>query len=86
MGDKHVFLTIAESEALPDETKVAMLRQAKPGTWYEGWKPYCCMCNSMARMQQHDYGFRCGNCNNLIGWDLTRLVESPLNKGLNPNV
>jgi hypothetical protein len=72
--------TVAESSALPPETKDAMLRKAKPGTWYDGWQPYCGTCDSMGRMHQEAYGFRCGRCGNMIAWDMTRLVESPLNR------
>jgi len=75
--------TQAESSALPPETKDAMLREAKPGTWYDGWRPYCgqeqTYC-SMPRMVQEPYGFRCPECGNMIAWDLTRIAESPLNR------
>jgi hypothetical protein len=72
--------TVAESSGLPPETKDAMLREAKPGTWYDNWHPYCGTCDTMARMHQEAYGFRCGYCGNMIAWDLPRLVESPLNR------
>jgi len=72
--------TVAESSALPPETKDAMLRQAKMGTWYDGWEPYCLTCDTMRRMDRKAYGFRCGSCGNMIAWDLTRLAESPLNR------
>ncbi|EKD22601.1 MAG: hypothetical protein ACD_84C00039G0008 [uncultured bacterium] len=72
-------LTVAESSALVPDVKLAMLQNAKPGTWYDDWKPYCGTCSTMQRMVKHEYGFRCAGCGNMIGWDLTRLVESPLN-------
>lgn len=75
--------TAAESSALPEEEKATMLRQAKLGTWYDGWKPYCGQVQarcSMPRMTQEHYGFRCPECGNMIAWDLTRLAESPLNR------
>lgn len=76
--------TIAENEALSPEEKVAQLKVAKGGTWYDGWRPYCMafpsskQCTS-PRMKQEKYGFRCPDCGNMIGWDCTRLEESPLN-------
>ena len=72
--------TVAESSALPPETKDAMLREAKMGTWYDGWEPYCMTCDTMRRMDKQEYGFRCSCCGNMIAWDLTRLAESPLNR------
>lgn len=32
------------------------------------------------RMISTDYGFKCPSCGNMIGFNLTRLKESPLNK------
>ena len=71
--------TVAESSALSDDVKLAMLKEAKGGTWYDDWQPYCGVCSTMQRMTKHNYGFECQCCKNMIGWDLTRLVESPLN-------
>lgn len=68
-----------ESAALPEETKLKMLKEAKLGTWTDNWKPYCGTCDTFNRMEQHDYGFRCKTCRNMIGWDLCRLSDSPLN-------
>lgn len=76
---EHKPLSIAESIALPEATKLELLKNAKMGAWYDGWRPYCGMCNTMSRMTQHDYGFQCRGCRNQIGWDLTRLKESPIN-------
>lgn len=72
--------TVAESSALSDEQKLALLKEAKGGTWYDGWRPYCMMCSTMNRMLQHDYGFSCSCCGNMIAWDCTRLAESPFNR------
>ena len=72
--------TKAENEALTDAEKLERLKKAKLGTWYDGWQPYCLMCDTMARMTKMSYGFQCGKCGNMIGWNLTRLAESPLNK------
>ena len=57
----------------------AMLKEAKGGTWYDGWKPYCMTCSTMSRMESKDYGFRCSSCGNQIGFDCYSLLESPLN-------
>lgn len=72
--------TVAEMSALPEETKLAMLKDAKSGTWYDGWQPYCMTCPTVMRMDTKEYGFRCSCCGNMIGWDCKRLVESPLNR------
>lgn len=78
-------MTIAENEAIPLDERLAILKEAKGGTWYDGWKPYCVQmttpCASrLERMEQTSYGFRCHTCGNMIGWNLERIVESPLNK------
>lgn len=72
--------TINENINLSKEEKLVRLKKAKGGTWYDDWKPYCMNCSYGGRMVQTDYGFRCPKCTNMIGWDLTRLLESPLNK------
>ena len=73
-------ISSAESAAIDGETKLKLLKEAKGGTWYTGWRPYCMMCNTMHRMRQRDYGFECLQCRNMIGWNLYRLNDSPLNK------
>lgn len=76
--------TIAENEALSPEERLAQTKEAKGGTWYDGWKPFCMAfptskaCTS-PRMKHESYGFSCPDCGNLIGFDCTRLEESPLN-------
>lgn len=42
-------------------------------------RPYCMMCNRSDRMVSEPYGFRCPQCGNMIGFNLKRLKESPLN-------
>lgn len=72
--------TAAENEALSEIEKLKRLKEAKSGTWYDdNWRPYCLMCNTMSRMSRRKYGFRCECCGNMIGWNLTRLKDSPLN-------
>lgn len=85
--------TKAYNESLSEEEKLAVLRKAKErsGTWYDGWKPYCVhtlkKCDArLNRMQQRDYGFQCTSCGDMIGFDLVRLVESPLKKLENSSV
>ena len=75
-----VYMTAKESSELSPETKIEILKGSKPGTWYDGWQPYCMMCSTMARMDKKDYGFKCSFCENMIGFDLYRLAESPLNR------
>ncbi len=74
----------SESAALPEDVKLATLKEAKGGSWYDdNWKPYCVRdeCTSgLQRMEKHPYGFECKTCKNKIGWDLTRLDDSPLNR------
>lgn len=72
--------TIKENESLSESEKLETLKRAKGGTWYTGWKPYCSICSCILRMEEKPYGFQCSHCKNIIGWDLTRLKESPLNK------
>lgn len=72
--------TIQENLNLSKEEKLSRLKAAKDGTWYDGWKPYCMSCSFSGRMIQTDYGFKCPSCCNMIGFNLTRLKESPLNK------
>ncbi len=71
--------TIAENEALSKDEKINQLKEAKGGTWYDNWKPFCLTCSAIIRMNEKSYGFQCQNCKNMIGFDLTRLKESPLN-------
>lgn len=78
----YTSLTSEQSAQLPIETRSAMLKMAKGGTWYEGWRPYCTQCNTMARMTEHPYGFSCVFCKNKIGWNLVRLIDSPLSENI----
>lgn len=67
-------------KSLSIDKQLKMLKEAKGGTWYDGWKPYCLRCRGLIRMDSKEYGFRCSRCTNQIGFDLIRLLESPLNK------
>jgi len=78
--------TIADNEVLTEAAKMATLKNAKLGAWYDGWRPYCFAeissgqyACSNPRMRQTSYGFHCPECGNMIGWNLVRLAESPLN-------
>lgn len=71
--------TIKDNMELSDEEKLNRLKKAKGGTWYDGWRPYCLACGTIHRMIPMDFGFKCLSCGNLIGFNLTRLAESPLN-------
>lgn len=71
--------TKAFNIGLSKADRLIILKEAKETTWYDNWKPYCLVCDCYDRMEQHEYGFECLSCRNMIGWDLTRLVESPLN-------
>lgn len=71
--------TIEENRNLSEDEKLHRLKIAKGGTWYDDWKPYCMVCQKSPRMIAKDFGFECPNCGNLIGFNLTRLQESPLN-------
>lgn len=72
--------TIKENENLSEEEKLNRLKKAKIGEVYDGWTPYCIMCNRSPRMISMSYGFVCPDCGYMIGFNLTRLQESPLNK------
>jgi hypothetical protein len=71
--------SIKDNEALSKEERLHQVKLAKGGSWYDGWKPYCLNCSSNSRMEETTYGFKCSSCKNIIGWDLIRLKESPLN-------
>jgi hypothetical protein len=76
--------TIAYNISLSEEEKLNKLKEAKLGSWYDGWQPYCTQtqvpCKSgLYRMDKMLYGFRCSFCGNMIGFNLQRLNESPLN-------
>ncbi len=72
-----VQISSEESALLPEEEKLRLLEEAKPGTWYDGWQPFCMKCSTMARMTKQPYGFQCHYCKNMIGWNLFRLTDSP---------
>lgn len=75
MKSKQFFTALSESQVFE------ILKGAKGGSWYDdNWKPYCLMCSTIERMGKRDYGFECMCCKNMIGFDLKRLIESPLNK------
>ena len=71
---------LLENQNLSDEEKFERTKTAKGGTWYDGWQPYCMTCSTMDRMRSESYGFRCTHCGNMIGFNLHRLQESPLNR------
>ena len=77
--------TIAHQSSLSKEQKSNILRQAKGGSWYDGWQPYCLACRTMTRLSDRPYGFQCTCCKNMIGFNLVRLAESPLNNHLTNN-
>ena len=65
--------TVAEMVEMPVEERKKFLQ-------YEGWNPYCLMCNYSGRMRPEPYGWRCPQCKNMIGHHHERLQESPLNQ------
>lgn len=69
--------TLKQNIDLPEKEKLRRLKEAKGGTWYDGWRPYCMMCNRSDRMVSEPYGFKCPQCGNMIGFNLKRLKESP---------
>lgn len=71
--------TIKENVSLSEEEKMKRLEEAKGSKLYKGWKPYCMICDYRERMESMPYGFKCPKCGNIIGFDLERLKESPLN-------
>ncbi len=77
--EEYVAITSVVSAVIPEHIKLEILKEAKMGSWYDDWKPYCGTCSTMSRMIQHNYGFKCSCCGNMIGWDLNRLHDSPLN-------
>ena len=75
--------TVAEMRAVPESERLAIIKEAKGGSWYDdNYTPYCvhyvCKCTS-PRSIKTDYGFVCPDCGNMSGWDMKRLKESPLN-------
>ena len=79
-------LSVQDNISLSNEEKLSRLKEAKSGSWYYNWQPYCMTCNTMSRMSKQEYGFKCLCCGNMIGWDLTRLKESPLNDEIKENI
>lgn len=76
--------TCEDMQKLSEEEKLEMTKNAKGGTWDPAWRPYCLQkqvpCPSgLLRMDRMNFGFRCRRCGNIIGFDLKRLKESPLN-------
>ncbi|MDP1800840.1 MAG: hypothetical protein Q8L81_05780 [Bacteroidota bacterium] len=61
-----------------------MLKIASGKKLDEDWLPLCLNCTHNVRMEIEDFGFICPHCKNLIGWDLLRIKESPLNKNQHP--
>lgn len=49
--------TLKQNIDLPEKEKLRRLKGAKGGTWYNGWRPYCMMCNRSDRMVSEPYGF-----------------------------
>lgn len=41
--------TIEENRNLSEDEKLHRLKIAKGGTWYDGWKPYCMMCQKISK-------------------------------------
>lgn len=35
------------------------------------WRPYCCRCDTMKRMEKTEYGYKCACCGNEINSDMT---------------
>lgn len=76
--------TIADNIAIPIEKRLDLIKKAKGGSWYDGWTPYCTQVNKpcpsrLRRMEPTDYGYCCKYCGDMIGFDLKRVQESPLN-------
>ena len=68
------------NESLSPEEKLRRRKEAKGGTWYDdNYTPYCMCCKKMPRTVSQPYGFKCPNCGNMIGHNMNRLAESPLN-------
>jgi predicted RNA-binding Zn-ribbon protein involved in translation (DUF1610 family) len=79
--------TVEFNRNLPAEEKLRRRKAAKGGTWYDdNYTPYCMCCKEMPRMLNRDYGFECPNCGNMIGHNMERLAESPLNDEFYRNV
>lgn len=66
-SDGNVYKTMAENIALSDEVRQSTLEEAKGINFEKGWRPYCHMCSSFARMKQYNYGFKCNVCGNMKG-------------------
>lgn len=73
--------TKAYNEGLTAEQVLSILKEAKGGSWYDGWVPYCIMRNpdgsyakcSSPRMHKMPWGFKCPDCGNEIGFNLKRI-------------
>lgn len=79
--------TVEYMRSLSKEEANEMVKSAKLAnhcTWSKefddyAYSPYCGVCSYNWKMARMDYGFKCSNCENMLGWDMKRLVESPLN-------
>lgn len=76
--------SIEDMNALTEQQKIEMLTEARGGIYEKKWWPYCLQkvrpCNAgLKRMERMSFGFWCTKCGNIIGFDLERLQESPLN-------
>lgn len=78
--EPSTYNTVAYQSSLNDEEKLNLLKESKTGKWYDGWKPYCLTCSTLDRMAPRQYGFECQSCGDIVGFNLMRLEESPLNE------
>ena len=47
-------------------------------TKYDGWKPYCLVCETMERMRETRFGYRCVSCYNEITPDMKHYNPEPV--------
>jgi predicted RNA-binding Zn-ribbon protein involved in translation (DUF1610 family) len=65
--------------------KEEMLKKAKAGSYYNGWRPYCLKCDFGGRMEERNYGFQCPKCGNTIGWNLHYIRIPEFKRTSKPN-
>jgi len=76
--------TFEYNRQLSDSDKQAILKEAKGGSWYDGWAPFHVLPQPMSqsgcsspRMIPQDYGFICPDCGlgSEIGFNLEAITD-----------
>ncbi len=61
------------NQSLSESERQEIINKANGFETRPDWNPYCLKCSSSSRMLRTDYGWKCNNCGNEIGWNLQRI-------------